>query len=65
MLESQAYQVIMQVIFYSGFAAPAVLATFWRWWRSELGWSIAAKMIALSLALLPGHARRTGSGPSR
>ena len=45
--------IVIQVIFYSGFAAPAVMATFWPWWRSELGWSIVAKTLALTLALLP------------
>ena len=51
--EAPVTQVIIQVIFYSGLIAPAVTATFWPWWRSELGWSITAKMLALSLALLP------------
>ena len=52
-LQSLVSLVIVQAIFYSGFAAPAVMATFWPWWRSELGWSIVAKTLALSLALLP------------
>ena len=52
-LQSLVSLVIVQAIFYSGFAAPAVMATFWPWWRSELGWSIVAKTFALSLALLP------------
>lgn len=51
-LELQVSRIIIQVIFYSGIAAPAVLAAFWPWWRSELGWSIVAKTLALSLALL-------------
>jgi hypothetical protein len=50
-LQVQVSQIILQVIFYSGIAAPAVLALFWKWWRSELGWSITAKMLALSMAL--------------
>ena len=41
--EAQVTQVIIQVIFYSGLLAPAVMATFWPWWRSELGWSIVEK----------------------
>ena len=52
-MEMLVGQVIIQVIFYSGLIAPAVMATFWPWWRSELGWSITAKTFALSLALLP------------
>ena len=51
--EAQVTQVIIQVIFYSGILAPAVTATFWPWWRSELGWTISAKMLALSMAILP------------
>ena len=51
-LQAQVAAVIVQVIFYSGFAAPAVMAAFWPWWRSELGWSIVAKTLCLSLALL-------------
>lgn len=50
-LEVQVSQIIIQVIFYSGIAAPIVLGLFWKWWRSELGWSIVAKTLALSLAL--------------
>ena len=51
--QQQITTVIIQVIFYSGIAAPLVIAAFWKWWRSELGWSIVAKTIALSLALFP------------
>lgn len=51
-LQQQITTVVIQVIFYSGLAVPAVLALFWPWWRSELGWSIVAKTICLSLALL-------------
>lgn len=52
-LEGQVTLIIIQVIFYSGLTAPMVMELFWRWHRSELGWSIAAKTIALSLALSP------------
>jgi hypothetical protein len=45
-------EIAIQIIFWSGLAAPAVLALFWPWWRSELGWSITAKTMALSASLL-------------
>lgn len=51
-LQSQVTQVIIQMIFWSGIIAPLVMRTFWPWERSELGWSIVAKTLALSLALL-------------
>ncbi len=51
--EMVAGTVAIQAIFYSGLAAPAVMALFWRWYRTRLGWSVAAKTIALSLALVP------------
>jgi hypothetical protein len=51
-LEIRVSQIEIQAIFYSGLAAPIVMGLFWRWWRSELGWSIIAKTLALSLALL-------------
>ena len=51
-MQDRVALIIIQVIFYSGFAAPIVMATFWPWWRSELGWSIVAKTLALSCALL-------------
>jgi hypothetical protein len=51
-LEIRISQVEIQVIFYSGLAAPIVMSLFWRWWRSELGWSIIAKTLALSMTLL-------------
>ena len=51
-LQAQVSEVIIQVIFWSGITAPLVMALFWRWWRTELGWSIVAKTLALSLALL-------------
>jgi len=53
MLQATVTQWIIQAIFYSGLAAPLAIATFWRWWESELGISICAKTIALSLALVP------------
>ena len=51
-LQQQITLVVIQVIFYSGIAVPAVMATFWPWWRSKLGWSIVAKTLCLSMALL-------------
>lgn len=54
-LQQHIAAVIIHVIFWSGLVAPAVLATFWPWWRSELGWSICAKTIALSLVLVPAE----------
>ena len=52
-MEAQVARVIIQVIFYSGILAPMAMSWFWPWWRSELGWSIVAKTLALSMALLP------------
>jgi ABC-type molybdate transport system permease subunit len=51
-LQVQISQIIIQVIFYSGIAEATALALFWKWWRSELGWSIVAMTLSLSLALL-------------
>ena len=51
-VRAQITHVIIQVIFYSGLLTPLVMATFWRWWQTELGWSIVAKTLCLSASLL-------------
>jgi hypothetical protein len=51
-IENLVTEIAVQIIFWSGLAAPAVLGLFWPWWRSELGWSITAKTLALSGTLV-------------
>ena len=50
--EIVATEVAIQGIFWSGLTAPLVKATFWKWWKSRLGWSIVSKTLALSASLL-------------
>jgi len=42
-----------QVIFYVNIAFLAGVSLIWPWWRDQLGWSIIAKTVALSIVLLP------------
>ena len=44
----------IEAIFYSSIGFVILLSTFWAWWRTQLGWSIIAKSIALAMAVLPG-----------
>ena len=45
--------VAVQGIFYSALLFPLVVATFWPWWKSELGWSIVAADVAYAVAVFP------------
>lgn len=49
-----AFQYAIQAVFYAGLGFVAAVSTFWPWWQSQLGWTIAAKSVALSLAVSPG-----------
>lgn len=53
MSEALAGQIGIEGIFYASLAFPAVVALYWPWWRSQLGWSITAKSLALAIAILP------------
>lgn len=45
--------IAVQGIFYSSILFVAAVSTFWPWWRSQLGWSITAKTLALTIAVFP------------
>lgn len=53
MTQALAGQIAVEGIFYSAIAFVAAISLFWPWWRSQLGWTIAAKSAALALAVLP------------
>jgi hypothetical protein len=40
-------------MFWSVLAFVAVVSTFWPWWRSQLGWTVTAKSLALAITVLP------------
>jgi hypothetical protein len=46
-------EIAIQAVFYSSLGFVIVLSTFWAWWRSQLGWTIAAKSLALAGAVFP------------
>ena len=48
-----AATIAIQGIFYSSIAFVAAVSMFWPWWRSQLGWSITAKTLALTIAVFP------------
>lgn len=43
----------LQAIFYSCIAFVVITSFYWPWWKTALGWSLAAKTIALPLAIAP------------
>lgn len=43
----------IQGVFYSALLFVLAVSTFWPWWKSQLGWSIVAKSIALAIAVFP------------
>lgn len=48
-----AGQIAVEGIFYSAVGFVLAVSFFWPWWRSQLGWSITAKSLALAIAVLP------------
>lgn len=46
-------KIAVEAIFYSSLGFVAVVSLFWPWWKSQLGWTIAAKSLALGLAVFP------------
>lgn len=48
-----AGQIAAEGIFYSALGFIAAVSVFWPWWKSQLGWSIVAKSLALALAVFP------------
>lgn len=53
MTQALAAQIAVEGTFYGAFAFIAAVSIFWPWWRSQLGWSIIAKSVAVALAVLP------------
>lgn len=51
----QAGEAVAQVTFWSCWAFAALSSVFWPWWKTQLGWSIMLKTIAIGLALLPSE----------
>lgn len=48
-----AGEVAVEGVFYSALLFVAAISFFWPWWKSQLGWSIAAKSLAIAIAVLP------------
>lgn len=46
-------QYAVEAIFYTSIVFIAAISTFWPWWRSQLGWTITAKTLALVIAVTP------------
>ena len=53
MSQALAGQIAAEGIFYSAVGFVIAVSFFWPWWRSQLGWSIVAKSLALAAAVLP------------
>lgn len=48
-----AGRLAVEGVFYSAILFVAAVSLYWPWWKSQIGWSITAKSIALALAILP------------
>lgn len=48
-----AGKIAVEGIFYSALGFVIVVSVWWPWWKSQLGWSIIAKSLALAVAVLP------------
>ena len=53
MTEQVAVQIAVEAIFYSSALFVAVVSLYFPWWRSQLGWTIIAKTLALAVAVFP------------
>ena len=53
MSEALATQIGIEAIFYASLLFVAAVSCFWAWWKSQLGWTITAKSLALAVATLP------------
>lgn len=50
--------VVILYTFWVTALVPVAVASFWRWWRHELGWTFVIMDVLLALALSPAAARR-------
>lgn len=48
-----ASRIAVEGIFYSALGFVLAVSFYWPWWKTQLGWSIAAKSLALALAVTP------------
>lgn len=53
MTEQFAGQIAVEAIFYASIGFVAGVSLFWAWWQGQLGWSIIAKSLALTIAVFP------------
>lgn len=53
MTQALAAHIAIAGVFWSALGFVAAVSLFWPWWKSQLGWTIAAKSIAIALAVLP------------
>ena len=51
--QAEATRLGVEAIFYGSLLFCIGVSSFWAWWRSQLGWTIIAKSLALALAVLP------------
>ena len=53
MTQQLAAEIAIQAIFYTSVLFVAAVSAFWPWWRSQLGVTIIAKTLCLTVAVFP------------
>ena len=53
MTQAEATRIGVEAIFYGSLLFCIGVSAFWAWWKSQLGWTIIAKSLALTIAVLP------------
>jgi hypothetical protein len=48
-----ATRIAIEGIFYSAAGFVIAVSVFWPWWKSQLGWTVVAKSLALAVAVFP------------
>jgi hypothetical protein len=51
--EQLATQIAIEAIFYTSAGFVVAVSLAWPWWKSQLGWTIMAKTLALMIAVFP------------
>lgn len=52
-----AGHIVLNATFWGCWVFVAVTSFYWPWWKTELGWSITVKSVAIALALVPAELR--------
>ena len=53
MTEQLATKIAVEAIFYTSVGFVVAVSLVWPWWKSQLGWTIVAKTLALIIAVFP------------